>query len=43
VPQTRSFLEYNDIAIFVAYKDDDRTVLRLKNLDDNIVELNHYQ
>ncbi len=43
VPQTRSFLEYNDIDIVDTYEDDGRTVLRLKDPDDNIIELNHYQ
>lgn len=43
VPRTRTFLEYNDIAIVDDYEDGGRTVLRLKDPDDNIVELNHYQ
>jgi phosphoribosylformimino-5-aminoimidazole carboxamide ribotide isomerase len=43
LPRTRSFLEYNDIAIVDSYEHDGRTVLRLKDPDDNIIEFNHYQ
>lgn len=41
--QTRSFLEYNDISVVDSYQDDTLTVLCLKDPDNNIIELNHYQ
>lgn len=43
VAQTRIFLEYNDIGVVDSYQDDTRTVLCLKDPDNNIIELNHYQ
>ena len=43
LPQTRSFLEYNDIDIVDTYEDDDRTALILMDPDNNIIELRHYQ
>ena len=41
--RTRAFLEYNDIEIADSYEDDTRSVVCVKDPDDNVLEFIHYQ
>ncbi len=41
--QTRAFLEFNDIDIIDSYQDELHSVVCVKDPDDNVIELNHYQ
>ena len=41
--KTRAFLEYNDIDIADSYEDDVHQVVCVKDPDNNVIELNHYQ
>lgn len=41
--RTRAFLEYNDIDIAGSDEDDVCCTLRVKDPDDNVIELNHYR
>ncbi len=41
--KTRAFLEYNDIDIADSYEDNAHQVVCIKDPDNNVIELNHYQ
>jgi len=41
--KTRAFLQYNDINIADSYEDDMHQVVCVKDPDNNVIELNHYQ
>ena len=41
--KTRNFLRHNDINIADSYEDDTYQVVCVKDPDNNVIELNHYQ
>ena len=41
--KTRAFLQHNDINISDSYEDDTHQVVCVKDPDNNVIELNHYQ